>query len=279
MSKSAHFKIDPKLAELLGETYKSTEDALKELIDNSYDADSENVKIQLPEILDSEPIIIIEDDGSGMKENELRTEYLKIASSRFVRKGATSYIKKRVVKGRKGIGKFSGLMVAEIMEVITKAGGKETHLTIIKSDLAKQKYDLDKVDLPIEIKDCAKEEHGTTIILKGINQNFYYPNAEKLKQILIWDYGRVIDFSIYVNNEKIGIQDYQGTTIEKELDLEDGKSAKIVYTISNKPVKQPGLIYRVGDKIVGRPENFLKDDEIIPDKLKKELLEKLYVTI
>ena len=66
MSKSAHFKIDPKLAELLGETYKSTEDALKELIDNSYDADSENVKIQLPEILDSEPIIIIEDDGSGM---------------------------------------------------------------------------------------------------------------------------------------------------------------------------------------------------------------------
>lgn len=272
MSKSAHFKIDPKLAELLGETYKSTEDALKELIDNSYDADSENVKIQLPEILDSEPIIIIEDDGSGMKENELRTEYLKIASSRFVRKGATSYIKKRVVKGRKGIGKFSGLMVAEIMEVITKAGGKETHLTIIKSDLAKQKYDLDKVDLPIEIKDCAKEEHGTTIILKGINQNFYYPNAEKLKQILIWDYGRVIDFSIYVNNEKIGIQDYQGTTIEKELDLEDGKSAKIVYTISNKPVKQPGLIYRVGDKIVGRPENFLKDDEIIPDKLKKRIV-------
>lgn len=272
MSKNAHFKIDPKLAELLGETYKSTEDALKELIDNAYDADSDTVKIYLPEILENEPVIKIEDDGTGMKENELRTEYLKIASSRYIRKGATTTIKKRPVKGRKGIGKFSGLMVAEIMEVITKAGGRQTTLTIKKGDLAKQKYDLDKVDLPIEVKDCDQNEHGTTIILRGINQNFLYPNPEKLKQILVWDYGRVSDFNIYVNSDKIGIQDYNGKTIEKNISLEDGKSAKIIYTISDKPVKQAGIIYRVGDKIVGRPENFLKDDEVIPEKLKKRIV-------
>jgi len=40
MSKSAHFKVDPKLAELLGETYRSIEEATKELIDNAYDADA-----------------------------------------------------------------------------------------------------------------------------------------------------------------------------------------------------------------------------------------------
>src|SRR5690606_37833521 len=109
MSKSAHFKVDPKLAELLGETYRSVEEATKELIDNSYDADSESVSIFLPGELTPDPIIIIKDNGSGMKENELRNDYLNIANSRTSRKGGISTLKKRKVKGRKGIGKFAGL--------------------------------------------------------------------------------------------------------------------------------------------------------------------------
>jgi len=46
MKPMAHFKIDPRLAALLGETYRSTEQALKELVDNAWDAD--NVWINLP---------------------------------------------------------------------------------------------------------------------------------------------------------------------------------------------------------------------------------------
>lgn len=272
MTKKANFQVDPKLAELLGETYKSTEDAIKELVDNAFDADADNIWVTLPTPLTPEPIVTIVDDGSGMKEQELRTEYLKIASSRFSRKGERTVQKKRIVKGRKGIGKFSGLMVAEVMVVQTKAGGKETTLTIAKQELAKGQYDLEKVDLPVGSIDCSKEEHGTTIILKGLNQNFTFPNAEKLKQILIWEYGRVPDLAIHVNGELIGIQDFQGKTIEKDIDLGNGKTAKLIYTITDKVVKQSGLIYRVGDKIVGRPENFLKDDEIIPDKLKRRII-------
>lgn len=272
MTKNANFKVDPKLAELLGETYKSTEDAIKELVDNSYDADADNIWVTLPEPLTPNAIVTIVDDGTGMKEQELRTEYLKIASSRLSRKGEKTYSKNRTVKGRKGIGKFSGLMVAEIMEIKTKAGGKETTLTISKEELAKGKYDLEKVNLPITVNDCLKDEHGTVVTLKGLNQNFDFPNPEKLKQILVWDYGRVSDLSIHVNNEKIGIQDFQGKTIEKEITLENGKTAKVIYTIADKAIKQAGLIYRVGNKIVGRPENFLKDDDIIPDKLKKRVV-------
>ncbi|MGV4529047.1 ATP-binding protein [Ornithobacterium rhinotracheale] len=272
MRTNAYFKVDPKLAELLGEMYKSTEDAIKELIDNAYDADADTVKITLPQILEPNPTIIIEDDGTGMKERELRTEYLKIANSRYSRNGARSLIKKRKIKGRKGIGKFSGLMVAEIMEVITQAYGVQTKLTIIKSELAKQKYELDKVELPIEISDCPKNLHGTKVILKGINQSFVYPNPEKLKKILIWDYGRENDFEIFVNNEKIGVQDFSGQTYKKTINLGGGKSAHLIYTITDKPVKHPGLIYRVNGKIVGRPINLLKDNEIIPDKLKKRVV-------
>ncbi|HRG46459.1 MAG TPA: ATP-binding protein [Leptospiraceae bacterium] len=272
MSRTSNFQVDPKLAELLGETYKSTEDALKELVDNAYDADSDEIRVTLPEPMTENPIITIVDDGTGMKEEELRSEYLRIASSRFSRKGEKTLGKERRVKGRKGIGKFSGLMVAEIMEVRTCAGGKQTTLTIIKSELAKAKYDLEKVQLQTEVDNCDKTLHGTTITLKGLNQNFNFPNPEKLKEILVWDYSRVADLSIYVNKEKIGIQDYQGKTLEKEIELSEGRIGKLVYTITDKPVKNAGIIYRVGNKIIGRPENFLKEDEIIPDKLKKRIV-------
>ena len=272
MTKNANFQVDPKLAQFLGETYKSTEYATKELVDNAFDADADNIWVTLPAPLTPNAVVTIVDDGTGMKNQELRTEYLKIASSRLSRKGEKTYTKKRTVKGRKGIGKFSGLMVAEIMEIKTKAGGKETTLTITKEELAKEKYDLEKVNLPISVIDCLENEHGTIITLKGLNQNFDFPNPEKLKQILVWDYGRVSDLSIFVNDQKIGVQNFQGKTIEKKIIFENGKTAKIIYTITDKPVKQAGLIYRVGNKIVGRPENFLKDDDSIPDKLKNRVV-------
>ncbi|MBP9095227.1 MAG: ATP-binding protein [Ignavibacteria bacterium] len=272
MQKQTNFKVDPKLAELLGETYKSSEDAIKELVDNAFDADADNIWIKMPEEITDEPEIMISDDGTGMKESEIKGEYLKIASSRFSRKGEKTIKKNRTVKGRKGIGKFAGLMAADIMEISTKSSGKETKLEINKSDLAKAKYDLEKVKLPLDSELCPKDEHGTIIKLKGLNENFSFPNTEKLKQILAWDYGRTSDLKIFVNSEQVGIQDFQGKSIEKEIQLENGKSCKVVYTICDKPPKQPGLIYRIGGKIVGRPENFLKENEIIPDKLKKRVV-------
>ena len=272
MNKNSSFKVYPKLAELLGETYKSTEDAIKELVDNSFDADADNVWINLPKELDKIPCVEIIDDGTGMKETEVRSEYLKIASSRLSRKGDKTFKKKRTVKGRKGIGKLAGLMVAEVMEVKTKAGAKETTLTIVKNELAKAKYDLEKVKLPTTVVECGKEEHGTIITLQGMNQNLDFPNPDKLKQILVWEYGRVHDINIFVNGEKIGVQDFQGKSFEKDILLADGKKAKLIYTITDKPVKHAGLVYRVGNKVVGRPQNFLREDEIIPDKLKKRVV-------
>ncbi len=271
MTKSAHFKVDPKLAELLGETYRSVEEAIKELIDNAYDADSENVKIQLPDELTPDPKIVIEDDGSGMKENEVRNEYLNIANSRTSRKGNVTFSKKRKVKGRKGIGKFSGLMVASQMTIETYANGKMTSLTINKDDLAKAGYDLEKVPLPINVTDCDKIKHGTRIILQGINQNFSFPNPDRLKEILIRDYGREMDFDITINDENIGVLDLQGKSYSERIELPDGKMATLNYTVTEKPIKQSGIAIRVNNKIIGRPQNFLSDDEIIPKKLQSRV--------
>ncbi len=271
MKKSAHFRVDPRLAELLGETYRSIEEATKELIDNSYDADADNVNIILPTEITPDPKIITQDDGSGMKEKEVRNEYLNIANSRVSRKGSISFLKKRKVKGRKGIGKFAGLLVATQMKVETYAAGKKTTVVINKGELAKAGYDLEKVPLPILVEDCEENNHGTTITLEGLNQNLNYPNPDILKELLIRDYGREIDFNLTINAENIGVLDLLGKSYSERINLPDGKTATLNYTITDKPVKQAGIAVRVNNKIIGRPQNFLSDDEIIPKKLQNRV--------
>ena len=271
MAKSAHFKVHPKLAELLGETYRSVEDAVKELIDNSYDADAEHVKISLPEEIQPTPVIIIEDDGFGMKESEIRTEYLDIANSRISRKGELSSKLKRKVKGRKGIGKFAGLMVADFMKIESYSSGRKTILNIDKNSLAKANYDLEKVPLTISAEDCEVSKHGVTITLDGLNQNLNFPNPDKLKAILMREYGRDENFNIKINNEEIGVLDLVGKSYTTELKLEDGKKAILSYTITEKPIKNSGIVIRVDNKIIGRPHNFLANDEIIPKKLQNRI--------
>ncbi|MGH8475735.1 MAG: ATP-binding protein [Methylococcales bacterium] len=116
MSQNANFKVDPRLAKLLGESYRSTESALKELVDNARDAEATVISITLPDRMTLDPILI-EDNGNGVTEQELRLEYLTVANDRRSRSKADRTPRlNRLVKGRKGIGKFAGLMVANIFE-------------------------------------------------------------------------------------------------------------------------------------------------------------------
>lgn len=69
-AKTARFQVDSRLARLLSQEYPSTEKALKELVDNAWDADAENVHISLPAPMTDGPIVI-SDDGSGMTRQSL----------------------------------------------------------------------------------------------------------------------------------------------------------------------------------------------------------------
>ena len=206
-----------------------------------------------------------------MTPNEVREQYLKIASSRYTRKGDTTYGKKRRVKGRKGIGKFSGLTISSFMEIRTKARGEETILLIAKDEILKQDTDLETIDLPIEVKPCNKNEHGTTIELYGINQNLTFPNPDKLKQLLTREYLRENDFKIFVNGEEVSVMDFPGQKFETEIKHPNGQVSKAVVTILDKPSRLHGLDYRVGGKVVGRPLNLLANHELIPPRLQKRV--------
>lgn len=269
MANHANFRVDPRLASLLGESYRSTEHALRELVDNAWDADAENVNITLPQPMTDAPIVVA-DDGSGMTENEVRRHYLMIANDRYSRRGTRTNRFARPVRGRKGIGKFAGLVAAEDMRVESWARGKKTTLNISKTVLLQAKGDLEKVDLPITVDDCNPETNGTTITLSSLNTRFTVPSPEALREILALEYGRCSGFNILVNDEPLSHEDIQGQVFTKTVELPGAGTVTMRFTIMTgaKAARHAGIVTRVGGKIVGKPSMFGLDglDEI-PRKL------------
>jgi len=269
MKSTARFSVDPRLSALLGESYTSSEHALRELVDNAWDAEARVVKITLPDILSEEPVVI-EDGGHGMKNQEVRQEYLKIASPRFSRKGERTPNLDRKVKGRRGIGKFSGLTIGDEMEIVTRAQGVKTTLLISKELLLEAGKDIEEVDLPINEEPCDPEAHGTTITIRKLNPRLSFPQPDKLREQVAYDYGRETGFQVQINGEPVLRHDVQGTTITKQYLMPDGTKAEATWTVTENPLpgRKAGLILRSGEKSVGKPHHWgLEHDEELSKRL------------
>lgn len=267
------FQVDSRLATLLSQEYPSSERALKELLDNAWDADAEQVAIVLPKPLSGDPIVI-QDDGTGMTEEELRRHYLSIAADRRSRRGERTAGKNRLVKGRKGIGKFSGLMAAAVMTLETRARGHLCRITLRLDDLS-QVEDIEQLNIGLQSEACGPELHGTTITLSDLHQGLAYPDANRLRQILLQDYGRQDDFAITVDGKRLDVDDVSGSYSEQEQLLPNTGKVKLRFAISDgkSGLRQPGITLRVDGKAVGRPGFFGLDQR---DDFPSKLLRKLY---
>lgn len=272
--KAANFQVDARLAVLLGESYTSTERALKELVDNAWDADADNIRITLPEPMTTDPIVV-DDDGSGMTEQELRREYLFIANDRRSRKGELTVRKRRQVKGRKGVGKFAGLCAAQIMDVSTKARGLQTAVTIDRAILQQAGKDIERVPLAVTVSESPQEKGGTTIVLRHLDQNLNFPTPDKLRQLLIRDYGREEGIAIYVNGKRLGMDDVGGTVTVREGVVHGVGTMKLRFTVAEDKtrLKGAGIVVRVQGKVVGKPTFLGLDDA---DDFPRSLLGQIY---
>ncbi|ACK53727.1 ATP-binding protein [Thauera aminoaromatica] len=267
------FQVDSRLATLLSQEYTSSERALKELVDNAWDADAEQVTIVLPKPLSGDPIVI-QDDGTGMTEEELRRHYLSIAADRRSRRGERTSGKNRLVKGRKGIGKFAGLMAAAVMTLETRARGRLCCITLRLDDLS-QVEDIEQLNIGLQSDPCGPELHGTTITLSDLHQGLAYPDANRLRQILLQDYGRQDDFAITIDGKRLDVDDVSGSYSEQEEELPSAGKVKLRFSISDgkSGLRQPGITLRVDGKAVGRPGFFGLDQR---DDFPSKLLRKLY---
>lgn len=269
--KKARFQVDSRLPKLLSQEYSSTERALKELVDNAWDADSETVQITLPRPMSDEPILVV-DDGTGMTEEELRRHYLSIATDRRAQRGEITVLKKRRVKGRKGIGKFAGLMAAAQMHIESSARGKRCSFTLNIEDLSTVD-DIEHLDLALQVEECLPDEHSTRITLSRLHRGLAFPNPDKLRQILLQEYGREEDFVLYVDGKKLDVSDLSGSFKKIDGQVSGVGPVTLRFSISDQKtaLRAPGITVRVGGKAVGKPLFFglEKSDDFPPKFLKK----------
>ena len=165
-------------------------------------------------------------------------------------------------------------MASNTMLVETWARGKICRFSIGTEELDASE-DIEQLPIDMVVSDCPIDQHGTRISLSLLRQNMTFPNPDKLRQILLQEYGRADDFTIVVNGKPLGVDDVLGnyTSIDSELPVVG--EVKLRFTVSSQKgkLKQPGITIRVAGKAVGKPDFFgLDTSEDFPEKL----LDKIY---
>ncbi|MBB1644946.1 hypothetical protein A9970_13385 [Sphingobacterium sp. UME9] len=180
------FYIDAKTLIHLGrESIKDHTTALVELVKNSYDADSNNVDIEI--FNDSNGLIRVSDNGFGMTKEQLLNNWLRIGFSNK-RQSKVSGLGRRKT-GEKGIGRISADRLGSKLELISKTVSDGiVGLRINWDDFDIEGKDLSEIDVeviyPSRIdlpkKDNKISEAGTEIKITNLRQNWTQDNIENL---------------------------------------------------------------------------------------------------
>lgn len=156
--------------------YETPAACLKELINNSYDADAGHVKVHVKPDAD---LIIIEDDGNGMTRAEFENHFARIAES-HKRDDSETTKSGRPKIGKIGIGFIAANELCDVMEIeSTKAGSAELlHVRIdfeamrTAPELRRREDDgVKKADYEGEVRATDKGAHYTRVYLTSITDN------------------------------------------------------------------------------------------------------------
>ena len=153
--------------------YPSPAACLKELINNSYDADATEVSVSVKPDADR---IIIHDNGNGMNRLEFQQHFERISeSTKRAKSELTSRERPKI--GKIGIGFIAANEICEVMEIFsTKRGSRELlHVTIDFSELKKPiekrragDGEIVKADYTGEILTAPPADHYTQLLLTNV---------------------------------------------------------------------------------------------------------------
>ena len=211
---SYKLRIDAHALFQLGEQLISDdEQALLELIKNSYDADSEVARVRVladyvpnPEIdkvpADALGLIEIEDEGTGMHEQAIRDSWLMVSLSfkRDVkRKGAPGGKFNRYPLGDKGLGRLGTMRLGKCLSVETRHSATEPgkRVTFQWSD-CKSGRPLDEV--PILAEDVpANGKTGSTVRIYGLNDLAGWKAPSRVRRLTTKLTGLISPFESFQN--------------------------------------------------------------------------------
>lgn len=181
------FRPRARLLRILGEELIGDEIvAITELVKNAYDADAQNVLIELKNMNTDRGEIIITDDGCGMTKEVVINSWMQMGTN-FKRKRQFSESRKRRVLGEKGVGRFGVDKLGQILELHTKT---EKSKKEIFSRFDWSQYDqelfLDEIIHRIEeIEPTIIKKHGTVLHIKKLRSRWNEKMVEKLNFSLL----------------------------------------------------------------------------------------------
>ena len=189
--------------------YNSMPAVLSEAVANAWDADAQNVSIDIG--ADS---ITIADDGHGMTRDDCNKKFLTVGYARRKEAGMTPG--GRVVMGRKGIGKLSLFSIADVIEIRTARkdspddrAGFVMDINKIRDKIEDGNSSTTTCELEEVDESRIKIDHGTRIRLTGLNRRMGR-NAKAVRKNLARRFS-IIDpahrFNVTVNGDAIAIND------------------------------------------------------------------------
>ena len=209
------FSVTARVAMQLGrESISNSIVAILELVKNTYDADAETVKIRFGNLDQDRPVLVIEDDGNGMTEQQLREGWLVIGTSNKLLSGQSSR-KRRVLTGEKGLGRLG---LDRLCEKTVVQSFSEEESSGLELEINWRKYE--EIDIPLEnirhdlyripksiadpITNVSEElSEGTRLILydlKDVWSQEFLKDLKKELTLLISPFAGINDFAIELDS-------------------------------------------------------------------------------
>jgi len=212
---------------------------LRELVNNAYDADATEVRVQI-----TPNSIIIADNGSGMDEQGLR-QYFTIGSTLKKAENFSPQFRRQRI-GEFGIGKFAALAACKKFEVVTQRGGFHARLIFDKESWSKHE------DWHLNIDILAPDQtdgDGSTITLHGLDAQF--PMLRIRRYLAERTPINAADFAVWLNEEKISEEIVTGRQIPVHVATPYGTaSGKITIVPVNHHLELPGIAVLVKGVLV-----------------------------
>lgn len=202
------YKIRPAgrhLATIGKELIQNEAAAIIELVKNAYDADADEIKVEIE--LDNQcktVEITISDNGHGMNlETFLHKWMVPSTNDKLIRR--TSSHKNRIMQGRKGIGRYAVAVLGNILKINSVTKDLSSTTAEIDWDIFNKVDYLDQIDIKVENEKLSVGDQGTILKIYGSEEYFESWTKDNIR-ILEFELKKLIspldskknDFKIYL---------------------------------------------------------------------------------
>lgn len=246
----------------LGTIVTQPDIALTELVANAWDAGATNVTIGIP--LGAKQVLSVEDNGTGMTEDEFKHQWMTLAYNRIKNQGRKVVFpagieNNRIAYGRNGVGRHGLFCFGEEYTIITKKNGKQLTFKI-KPNVNNEPFAV------VEKKEENCSGHGTRLEVV-VTKNL--PNPDKIIEILSARFLHDPQFIITVNHQTLDITDLTGGQDPENLLVENENitikltAYFIDTTKAGKKSIFQGIAFWQGGRLVGEPSWILGRNSVL----------------